>query len=175
MKLGVGVNISPRVVIYNPENLVVGDYSRIDDFCIISCGEGLIIGSHVHIAAYTALFGAAGIIMEDFSAISSHSVIYSKSDDYSGETMSNPTVPEKYKNVEGGLVTLKRHVLVGEGTVIMPGVTIGEGTAVAAKSFVKRDCLPWSIYAGVPAKWIKERSQNLLRLEKEFLNGSGNL
>ena len=133
------------------------------------------IGKYCHVACYTALFAAAGIIMEDFSGLSGHCVVYSKSDDYSGETMSNPTVLEKYKNTKSGLVILMKHVLVGHGVTIMPGVTIGEGTAIGAKSFVNKDCDPWSIYAGIPARKVGERSKNLLKLEEEFLRGAGYL
>jgi len=175
MILGKEVNLSQRAVVYSPDKLTIGDHSRIDDFCILSCSGGLTIGKYCHVACYTALFAAAGIILEDFAGLSGHCVVYSKSDDYSGETMSNPTVPEKYKAVKSGLVVLRKHVLVGHGVTIMPGVTIGEGTAIGAKSFVNKDCEPWSIYAGIPAKRVGERSKNLLVLEKDLLHGAGYL
>ena len=175
MILGKEVNLSQRAVVYSPDKLVIGDHSRIDDFSILSCSGGLMIGKYCHVASYTALFAAAGIILEDFAGLSGHCVVYSKSDDYSGETMSNPTVPEKYKNIKSGLVILKRHVLVGHGVTIMPGVTIGEGTAIGAKSFINRDCEPWSIYVGVPAKKVGERSRNVLNLEQELLREEGYL
>ena len=175
MILGKEVNLSQRAVVYSPDKLVIGDHSRIDDFCILSCSGGLTIGKYVHVACYTALFAGAGIILEDFAGLSGHCVVYSQSDDYSGETLSNPTVPVQYKNVKSGLVILKKHVLVGHGVTIMPGVTIGEGTAIGAKSFVNRDCEPWSIYAGVPAKKVGERSRNVLNLEQELLREEGYL
>ena len=53
---------------------------------------------------------------------------------------------------------------------IFPGVVLSEGTAVGAMSLVRRKTEPWSIYSGIPAKKIKPRKQDLLRLEKEFLS-----
>ncbi|MGQ9646092.1 MAG: acyltransferase, partial [Thermodesulfobacteriota bacterium] len=103
---------------------------------------------------------------------SSHCTVYSVSDDYSGESLTNPTIPDKYKKLHRGLVTLERHVIIGSGVTIMPGVTVGEGAAVGANSVVTKDCDPWAIYAGTPVRKIKERSRNLLRVEQDFLDGA---
>lgn len=169
MKIGKNVVISPKVSIYG-DNIEIGDNVRIDDFCLLSCGKGFIkIGSYSHIACYTALYGGAGIIIGDFASISSRISFYSESDDYSGETMSNPNIPLKYKKITSGLITLGRHVSMGTTATVMPGVTIGDGVSTGAYSFINHDCLPWNIYAGVPAKIIKPRSKKLLELEQQFL------
>ena len=42
------------------------------------------------------------------------------------------------------------------GCTILPGVTIGEGCVIAAGSVVNKDCAPDGLYAGVPAKRIKD-------------------
>ncbi|MFA5240548.1 MAG: hypothetical protein WC476_12695 [Phycisphaerae bacterium] len=55
----------------------------------------------------------------------------------------------------------------------MPGVTLHEGAAIGACSMVKSSCDPWSIYGGVPAKKIAERSKKALELERDFLAGYG--
>ncbi len=69
--------------------MAINDNVRIDDFCILS--GHIEIGSYIHIAAYSALYGGqAGIFMDDFLNISSRVFVYSVSDDYSGETMTNP-------------------------------------------------------------------------------------
>jgi galactoside O-acetyltransferase len=73
-----------------------------------------------------------------------------------------------------GKVRIGNHVIIGSGSVIMPGVTIGAGVAIGAMSFVKGDCAPWSIYAGVPAKLIGKRNKDVLLLEKDFLKGINN-
>ena len=107
--------------------------------------------------------------MEDFSGISQGVRIYSRSDDYTGEYLTNPTVPAKFTGLTCGTVTLKRHVIIGSGTVILPNVTIGEGTSVGALSLVNRSLNPWGVYFGSPAKRLMDRSKKLLELESELM------
>ncbi len=169
MKVGKNVVISSKVSIYNSDNIEIGDNVRIDDFCILSGGSGLKIGSHIHIACYSSIFAGSGVILEDFVGLSSRVTIYSESDDYSGETLTNPTIPMKYKKINKGLVILKKHSIIGVNSTILPGVIIEEGVSVGAYSLVKNNCLPWSIYVGIPAKKIKDRNRELLKFENKFL------
>lgn len=165
--LGSNVKISKKCSIYNPANIEIGNNVRIDDFAILS-GK-IKLKNYIHVAAYSGLFaGNAGIIMEDFSTISSRVMIYAITDDYSGNTMTNPTVPSKYKHVISEKVILQTHVIVGSGSTILPGVTIKTGAAVGAMSLVNKDLKEWGIYVGTPAKFLKKRSEKLLRLEAEF-------
>jgi galactoside O-acetyltransferase len=66
-------------------------------------------------------------------------------------------------------VLIGKHVIVGVGSTILPLVTIGNGSAVAAYSFVNKNIPESCIYAGIPAKYIKDRSANLFNLEKLFI------
>jgi acetyltransferase-like isoleucine patch superfamily enzyme len=59
-----------------------------------------------------------------------------------------------------GKVLIKKGAFIGMNTVIMPGVTIGEGSVVAAGSVVTKDVEPFTIYGGVPAKKIKDYEFN---------------
>lgn len=164
---GDNVLISRKASIYSPEKIYIGNNVRIDDFCILS--GNITIGNYVHIAAYTALFGGdKGIFMDDYSNISSRVSIYSLSDDYSGETMTNPMIPEKYKNVRSETVIIQKHVIIGAGCVVLPGITLKEGSSFGAMSLINNSSEKWSINVGIPAKKIRERSQNLLNLEKIF-------
>jgi galactoside O-acetyltransferase len=166
-QVGSNVSISRKCSIYGAGSIRIGSNVRIDDFCILS---GVItIGSNIHIAAYTALYGGGKIALHDFCNLSSRVSIYSVSDDYSGETMTNPMIPERFKHIERAPVTLGRHVIVGSGSIVLPGVTIGEGGAVGALSLVTKDLDPWGIYAGIPVRKIKDRKRTLLELEAEFL------
>jgi len=161
--LGKNVSISRNSAIYDPGLISLGDNVRIDDFCILS-GD-ITIGSYVHISAYSALFGRAGITVGDFVSISSRVNIYSVSDDFSGKYMTNPTLPERLTHVTAGPVTLQKHVIIGAGSIVLPGVTIHEGAAVGALSLVKKSLDPWKIYAGIPCKSIKNRKKDLLDRE----------
>ncbi len=172
--LGENVLISDKVSIYSPKNISIGNNVRIDDFCVLSAGDGYInIGNYIHIAVFTTIFGAGGVEIEDFSTTSSRVAIYSITDDYSGETLTNPIIPEKYKKLTYKEVKIKKHSIIGTGSVILPGVTLDEGTSIGANSLVLKSTEPWGIYVGSPVRRIKDRKKDLLELEIEFLKEQG--
>ena len=53
-------------------------------------------------------------------------------------------------------VTLKKGCQIGMGSIIMPGVTVGEGAIIGARSVVTKDVPAWTIAVGSPCKVIKE-------------------
>ncbi len=167
---GKNIKISDKTSFYNCSKISIGDNVRIDDFCVLSAGDGGIeLGNHIHIAVFVSIIGAGRVTICDFGNISSRVSIYSSNDDYSGDFLTNPTVPAKYTNVNNDDVYLGRHALIGSGSVILPGVTINDGAVIGALSFVNKNCEEFTIYAGVPAKRIKDRGKDLLNLEKEIL------
>lgn len=171
--LGKHVRLSDKASFYNCARISLGDNVRIDDFCVVSAGAGGIdIGSYVHVAVYTSLIGAGKIVIADYANLSSRVAIYSSNDDYSGQTMTNPTVPEHCRGVVDAPVLVGRHVIIGSGCVILPGVTLGEGAAVGALSLVKTSCDPFTIYAGTPARRIGSRQKNCLSLEAQISSSS---
>lgn len=168
--IGKNVSISDKATLYNCPKISIGNNVRIDDFCVLSAGEnGIYIGNYIHIAVFTSLIGKGKITLSDFCNLSSRVSIYSSTDDFSGNTMTNPLVPEEYKKVSHGDVFLGKHVIVGSGSVILPNVVLEDGVAVGALSMVKEDCKYFGIYMGNPAKKIKERKQDLLELENFFM------
>jgi galactoside O-acetyltransferase len=168
-RVGKDVLLSDKASIYNPAGIEIGDFSRIDDFCVLSAGSGGIsIGANVHIAVFSSLIGGGRIELHDFSNVSSRVSIYSSNDDYSGAAMSNPTIPENFTNVQKSPVTLCKHVIVGAGAVVLPGVTMNCGAVAGALSLIKEECEEFGIYAGIPATRIGTRSNHLLDIEREF-------
>jgi len=173
--VGNNVMLSDKASYYNCKNIRIGNNVRVDDFCVLSAGiGGIFIGSYIHIAVFSSLIGAGNISLASFCNISSRVAIYSSNDDYSGGAMTNPTVPQEFRNVQHADVKIGRHVIIGAGSIILPGVTLEEGVAVGAMSLVKKDCKFFGIYIGVPAKRIGERKRDLLELEKRFNNSTGN-
>jgi acetyltransferase-like isoleucine patch superfamily enzyme len=174
-KIGKNVKISSKAAIYNPELIEIGDNSRIDDFCILS--GRIKIGRNVHITPFCLLAGGEeGIILEDFTTLAYRVTIFTRSDDYSGETLTNSTVPVKYRyNTIKAPVIVKRFSIIGTHSVIFPGVIIEEGTSVGAMSLVNKSTEPWSIYVGIPAKKIKDKSKNLLKQFQEYINEEENV
>ena len=166
--VGKNVKISDKASVYDCEKIEIGDHSRIDDFCVVS-GK-LKIGRNVHITPQCLVAGGEkGIIFEDFSTIAYQVKVFTQSDDYSGLTMANSTVPKEYKNEHKDAVVIGRYSIVGAGSTIMPGVVLGEGTSIGAMSLVLNSTDPWGIYVGSPAKKLKDREKGLLSLEKEYL------
>ena len=165
---GKNVCISRFARFYGVGKIEIGDNVRIDDFTVLS--GRIKIGNNVHIAVYSAIFGAdKGVYIDDFANISSRVCVYSISDDFSGATMSNPTVPDEFKNVLDKEVVIGRHAIIGSGSTVLPGVVMEEGSVLGAMSLLKQNSDAWTIWGGVPAIKIKDRKKDLLELEKEYL------
>ncbi|MDE6906537.1 MAG: acyltransferase [Lachnospiraceae bacterium] len=166
---GENVLIGRHAVIYNPASLTVGNHVRIDDFSIIS--GNVTLGDYIHISQFCGLYGGeSGIWMEDFSGLSSKCSIYAVSDDYSGNSMTNPMVPQEYKpNSIHAPVKIKRHAIIGCGSVVLPGVIVKEGTSIGSMSLCNKTTEEWSVYVGIPARRIGNREKKILELEKQLM------
>lgn len=171
--IGKNVKISDKAGIYNFDQISIDDNSRIDDFCVVS--GNIKIGENVHITPMCLVAGGEkGIVFEDFTTIAYGVQIFTQSDDYSGKTMTNSTLPKKYKNEYKKKVILRKYSIVGAGSIIMPGVILAKGTSIGAMSLVLKDTKSWSIYVGNPAKKIKKRNKDLLKLKKQYLKDGEN-
>ena len=169
--VGSNVKIAKNATIIGLNNISIGNNVRIDGNVVIAAHSGsLSLGNYIHIGSGCYLGCAGGIALEDFSGLSQGICIYSGTDDYSGASLTNPTVPKKYLNVKYAPVILEKHVIVGSGSVILPGVTIGQGSSVGALSLVTKSLDEWGVYFGAPAKKIKTRKKDLLKLEEELLS-----
>jgi acetyltransferase-like isoleucine patch superfamily enzyme len=105
--------------------------------------DGLELGKHTDIGAFTYINAKHGVVIEDHVQIGSHCSLYTVS-----------TIDDKQ-----GKVVLKRNCRLGSHSVVMPGVTIGENSVVGAFSFVNRDIPDNSVAYGVPAKVVKRKEQ----------------
>jgi acetyltransferase-like isoleucine patch superfamily enzyme len=172
-KLGRDVLISRTSRLYSPEYISIGDYSIVDDFCILS--GNIEMGRNVHLAhGCRVIGGREGIAMDDFSGLAFGVTIFAQSDDYGGGAMTNPTVPMKFRKIMRARVEIGRHAIVGAGAIIFPGVILGEGSSVGSFSMITKSTEPWSVYFGIPAKKIKNRRRDLLELEREYLAEQAN-
>jgi acetyltransferase-like isoleucine patch superfamily enzyme len=166
--LGRDVKISDKASIYNAELMDIGDYSRVDDFCILSGKVSL--GRYCHVTPMCLIAGGQpGVELKDFCTLAYGVKVFAQSDDYSGETMVSSLVPRKYKRERFASVLLERQVIVGANSVIFPGVTVAEGCAIGAMTLVVKSTEPWGMYVGSPAKWLKARKKDLNELEHRFL------
>lgn len=146
--------IAPSVKVFG--SLKVGPHSRIDEGCIFT-GD-VEIGERTHIAFYVVLSGKCGITVGDFCGLAPFTCVFTEVDDYGGDGLFGPCVPSQYRNARGGRVEIQDNVIVGARTTILGGVTLYRGCAVGAHSLVKDDCYPDLLYAGTPAKQIRQKS-----------------
>lgn len=171
-RVGKDVQISDKAVFYNPGNISIGDNTRIDDFCILSAGHGGIeIGSFVHIGCYTSITGKALVKLSDFSALSPRVSIFSSTDDYSGEYMTNPCIPDEFRRPVHGAVHIGRHVIIGAGTVVLPETILKDGCCVWAMSLVKSQVDSDKILHGIPARVVGQRKTGFYEQEKLMIDG----
>jgi galactoside O-acetyltransferase len=177
--IGQDVFIWETTKIVTPEVISIGDSVIIDDFVFMMGGKKTHIGSFVHIASFTSITGGGEFIMEDFTGLSGGVRVYTGNEDYSGGCLTNPTVPFPFRVPTRSFVHIQKHAIVGSNTVILPGVVIGEGASIGANSLITKDCEPWKVYFGSPAKAIKIRpKEKILALEiqlrQEVYSTSGN-
>lgn len=164
--VGRNVRIHESCVLIGLENMSFGDNIRIDAFTVISAAGGYFrLGDFIHISTHCFFAAGAGVEMDHFSAVSAGSLLFSRSDDYSGLHLTGPTVPQSYTRVDHAPIVLRRHALIGSGAVVLPGVELAEGATAGAQALVNRSLEPWTIYGGVPAKPLKPRLRNMLELE----------
>ena len=169
--VGKNVLISRKSSIYNPDKISISDHVRIDDFC---CLSGLIkIGRNTHITPFCLIAGGEkGVLIGSFCTFAYQVSVFSQSDDYLGNSMVNSTVPIEFKQEKKETVFVHDHVIVGAGSIIMPGVDLAEGTSIGASSLVTKSTHPWGIYYGAPARFRKERARSLLDLVATYSENS---
>ena len=168
-RIGLDVRIWPSAKVVFPETISIGDSVVIDDFTFLVGGARTEIGSFVHLASFTSITGGGEFFMEDFCGCSAGCRITTGSEDFLGGSLTNPAVPAPYRQPERSFVRLERHALLGTDVAVMPGVTIGEGASIGAKSLILEDCEPWTVYAGTPARPLRSRpKQRILELEKQL-------
>ena len=110
--------------------------------------------------------------MEDFSGVAAGSKIICGTDDFT-KGMLNPQIPNQYKESKYDTVTFEKYSCVGVNCVVMPGVTLGEGSVVGAGSVITKDTKPWTVYVGSPAKEVGERDKSkIIEYGKILKNGT---
>lgn len=107
---------------------------------IIQYPEGLELGENFDIGTFTYINAKYGVTIQNNVQIGSHCSIYSHS-----------TIDDKQ-----GSVKLMKNCRVGTHSTIMPGVTIGENSIIAAYSFVNKNIPENEMWGGIPAKLMKK-------------------
>ena len=161
MRVGNDVRISDKAEIKRPELMIIGNHVSIESWVYISVKATL--GDYIHICSHVCIIGGASseLIMEDFTNISAGGKIVCCSDDFT-QGLINPIVPVQYRHLINKPVIFKRFSVIGVNSVVLPGVTLAEGSSVGAGSVVTKDTLPWMVYCGIPAVPIFQRKKELI-------------
>lgn len=144
------MTIHPTALFFGREHVRLGRSVRIDAYAVLSASAaGVTLGAWSHMGVGTQIFAASGrVAIGRAVGISSRVSIFTGSDDYTGGHLCTPTLPDPYRNIQRGDVTIEEGAVIGCGSVILPGVTIGRGAAVGALSIIKHDVAPFTIVCG---------------------------
>jgi len=150
------------------ENIEFGTGVILDDFVLIYAKKKIRIGNYVHIACFSSIAGGEETTMEDFSGLSQGCRILSSTEDFKDWGFGNPTIALQYRNVRMAPIHIGKFCIIGANSVVLPGVTIGEGAMVGACSVVSKDLAPWGIY--INNKRVGERNKaGVLKNYEHFL------
>jgi acetyltransferase-like isoleucine patch superfamily enzyme len=161
VKQGQDVIIDSNTKFTRPELVELGNHIGID--WGFYCTTQLTVGDYVHISPHVAVIGGAkaGLTVEDFCFISVGARLVCASEEFYGEGLIGPIIPDEYKdNQIVRPIILRRFSGVCANSVVLPGVEMAEGSILGANSLLKESTEPWTIYAGSPAKPIKKRRQD---------------
>ena len=167
--MGHDVMIHERVTLVGIENISIGSHVRIDPEVILLATGPVTIGCYCQISTGVFIAARAGFEMKNFANIAHGARIYTINDDYSGEHLMGPTIPAELSALRAGAVLMQEYTTVATGAIVLPGVTLAEGSVLGALSMMTHSTEPWMIYGGVPAKPLKERRRDMIRKGQELL------
>ncbi|SFG96255.1 maltose O-acetyltransferase [Sporolactobacillus nakayamae] len=131
MKIGKNTTILRPVYLYAPSRIQIGDYCAINDHVVLDGRGKLIINDNVNISPYVKIYTAE----HDVNSMDFH--------------------------YTAGITTINKFAWVSTGSILLPGISVGEGAVIAAGAVVTKDINPYDIVGGVPAKVIGHRNKNL--------------
>ena len=155
--MGKGVVIDPGVSFENPRNVYIDDLAYLGAPARLVCPEGYIkIGKRCHLSGW--ILGHEGVEIGNY--VASGAIILSITDSHrGGHRMCGPMVPTSHRHFVRGKVTVENEAFLGQYSIIMPGVTIGEGAIVGPHSLVVRNVKPWTVVMGSPARTVGTRER----------------
>jgi dTDP-4-amino-4,6-dideoxy-D-glucose acyltransferase len=162
-RVGYGCQVSSKCSFYGIKGFL-GDHVRIDDFCLIKGDVSFF--SHNHIAAYVMVTGTnAPVILKEFAFLSVRCSVYSGSDNYGADALPAAVSPPEYTDMRTGPVILGVNAWVGAHTVILPGVTVGDGASIGAGCLIHQDIPPGAIVRNRTDLRVSGRSRNVDRMK----------
>lgn len=153
-KIGIDVTFDGVPKFLFPCSIIeIGSYSRVGSGCVFQGNENaeIIIGKRVTINDGTFITSNHSITIGDNTSIGEYVSIRDYNHSYAKNTLI------KNQGYFGAPIHIGHDCWIGRGVIILPGVSIGTGSVVAANSVVNKDIGSYQVYGGVPAKFLKNR------------------
>ena len=166
--VGKNVKIDRSVRIFYPHKVIIENDTRIDCMSIISCSGIVHIGPFSHFSIGTKIMGAGNFRSAAYVGVSSNVTFMTSSEDYSGEALATCMVPKEFRKNEVGDINLEDHVVCGPNSIILPHVTLGQGSAVGALSLIAHSVPPFIVVSGNPPRKVGLRKKDILLVQKRF-------
>lgn len=131
-----------------------GENCRIDAFVTITGNVKL--GNNVHLSTGSSIFGVHGVTIGNGVSLSPGAKIFTTTEDVNSGLTSNPQLEER--GYVAGEVIVQDYAVIGANAVVLPGVVIGKGAVLGCLSLAKASLMAESIYAGIPAGYIRPRA-----------------
>jgi acetyltransferase-like isoleucine patch superfamily enzyme len=131
IQIGLHSSIHRHCRLYAPWRITIGDHCVINYGVLLDGRQGLKIGNNVSISEGTVFLTL-------------------------GHDVDAPDFALK-----GGPVTIEDRVFIGSYARVLPGVSIGEGSVIGVGSVVAKDVKPFTVVAGVPARFVRDRNHDL--------------
>jgi galactoside O-acetyltransferase len=171
---GDDVLVHEWVRIIGGEHVRLGSHVLIDDFVFLDGRGGLDVGSWVHISMFTSVHGRGRVRLGDFVNLAAGARLISGVDTFDGSALVGAQIPDRFRKVHRGTISVLDHAIVGANAVILQDVTVGEGAIVGAGSVVTCDVPPWTIVAGAPAQPVRARPKEpILELAAQLASEEG--
>lgn len=129
--------------IVSPESLELGENAEIGDFVFLNAGERTVIGDYSCLHSGTSVIGGGKLYVGRAVAITYNCVLVTSVPAYTSHM--STCVPRDEKDVFDEPIRIGDEAFIGSNSVVMPGVTVGEGAVVGALSYLDEDVPPWTV------------------------------
>jgi acetyltransferase-like isoleucine patch superfamily enzyme len=153
----VTIDDNVKIMALSKQGILIGNNVSILSNTIIDCtgvfnniGEGLIIGDNVGIAQNCFIQVRANVVIGNDVIIGPNVSLFSEN-----HLFKNINIPIRKQGVSRKGIVIEDGVWIGTRVVVLDGVTIGKNSVIAAGSVVNKNVPPFTVFGGVPAKFIK--------------------
>ncbi|MBB4122705.1 putative colanic acid biosynthesis acetyltransferase [Martelella radicis] len=155
---------TPRFIVFDRWRLFllrrfgarIGKGSRVAPDCFVWAPWNLEMGNYACLAEGVDCYTIGPLKMGDYTTVSQRAFICTASHE----------IKTKARRLFSRPITICDHAWVAAEAFVGPGVTIGEGSVVGARSVVVRDIEPWKVVGGNPARVLKDRTLSEDQLDR---------